>query len=534
LRARTSGELSLGDDGFTLIELIVAITMLAVTLMVIAYGLYGGMSVLQNSRHKTAFFELANAEAELMRSLPYGDVGVYSDDPDRASAYPGDKHPQHLRDAVVLTPPASSLPRKAPEAVTRVTTSGTLGLPAPYTIQRWVTWTDPQGGSTQLFKRLDIRISWQEVGGANRVVDYTTLYYPGDIGPPVPTDRPIAKFTVAVQAPLHPMNGGIATWAGIVGETFALNAADSTGASSYQWDFGNNSPPAAGLNSSVSYSAPGAYTITLVVKNAAGVASEPAAKTVLVGNDKPDPLAGPGNTLPRASFFGTSQTPDTPTDPSVTQEYKSVDYPGGTPLKGAAPFTVVVDASGTTDEDGDGLLYIWNWGDGTSGRGAGASHVYQSTGIRTLELIVKDPRGGISKAWIEVFVDGVRCSIDSARFENPFPNTVPPPRFNFIRLKGPRQSNNDKKNTPDQTGFQFTAVTNSPCTAVTVNLPLASGATFTLSLLKDGPLVSGKQTWVRATAITSGFNAGTSQSGFFSANGPITNPIFDITFGADY
>jgi prepilin-type N-terminal cleavage/methylation domain-containing protein len=543
LRARTSGELRSGDEGFTLIEMTIAITILAVTLMFIAYGLFSGMTVLEAARHKTAFFELANAEAERMRSVPYAEAGVDQSDVDVLVGgqphYPGRKFPLGGRNAVILSDgtaafdPVTEYPNLVDPAIP--------GVPTPYTVKRWVTWTDTQGGAPAApgaFKRLDVRIEWNEPNGSARAVEYTTLYYPGDLGPPEPIDRPVARFDAAVaDPPLHPLNEGIAPWAGIVNEVFTVDASDSTGANSYQWDFGGvfesssrATPPSSPLGpiTTVSYDTPGTYTITLVVKNVAGVASAPVSKTVLVGNDKTDdPLLCPAscNVRPVASLIGTSP-PDQTSNSDDSAPFRLTQF---------APMTVVVDASATVDAEGDGLLYEWDWGDGTLpfGRGVGATHDYQVVGDFNLKLTVRDPQGGSDVAVIPVRVDGVRCDIRGAEFLNPATAVgPPPPPVNFIKLKGPKQSNNPNKNRPDDAGFRFTARTNSVCTAVSVSLPLATGA-FTQSLTA-GPLVGDQRTWTFTGNITPSFNAGLAQSGTFTANGPIAFASFPITFGTDY
>ncbi len=61
--------------------------MLAVTLLVLAYGIFGSMGALAAARQRSTFLELANAEVEAMRALDYEAVGVDPDDPNFESAY---------------------------------------------------------------------------------------------------------------------------------------------------------------------------------------------------------------------------------------------------------------------------------------------------------------------------------------------------------------------------------------------------------------------------------------------------------------
>lgn len=60
------------------------------------------------------------------------------------------------------------------------------------------------------------------------------------------------------------------------------------------------------------------------------------------------------------------------------------------PTSGTAPLLVSVDASNSTDVDGDGLSYAWDFGDANNGVGAMTSHTYTSAGNYTLRLQVSD------------------------------------------------------------------------------------------------------------------------------------------------
>ncbi|MCH8879355.1 MAG: PKD domain-containing protein [Planctomycetes bacterium] len=67
-----------------------------------------------------------------------------------------------------------------------------------------------------------------------------------------------------------------------------------------------------------------------------------------------------------------------------------------TPGGGTVPLTVIFDAGGSTDPDGDELSYEWNFGDGTSGSGEFIIHEYTDVGTFEVRLTVRDDQGPAS------------------------------------------------------------------------------------------------------------------------------------------
>jgi len=57
---------------------------------------------------------------------------------------------------------------------------------------------------------------------------------------------------------------------------------------------------------------------------------------------------------------------------------------------GRAPLTVNFNASGSTDPDGDTLTFVWDFGDGTTGTGIAATHIYVNAGTYMVTLTVSD------------------------------------------------------------------------------------------------------------------------------------------------
>ncbi|PYO98970.1 MAG: hypothetical protein DMD61_08615 [Gemmatimonadetes bacterium] len=69
--------------------------------------------------------------------------------------------------------------------------------------------------------------------------------------------------------------------------------------------------------------------------------------------------------------------------------------PGG-PYTGTEGVAVTFDGSGSSDPDGDALVYAWTFGDGATGTGVAPSHTYVGGGAYTVTLTVTDARGASS------------------------------------------------------------------------------------------------------------------------------------------
>jgi len=64
------------------------------------------------------------------------------------------------------------------------------------------------------------------------------------------------------------------------------------------------------------------------------------------------------------------------------------------PSAGDAPLAVLLDASSSRDKGGIVVAYSWEFGDGETGSGETATHVYTSPGLYTVNLCVCDNLGG--------------------------------------------------------------------------------------------------------------------------------------------
>lgn len=118
----------------------------------------------------------------------------------------------------------------------------------------------------------------------------------------------------------------------------------------YSWDFGDTTT-ATGATPTHVYSADGNYTVTLTVSD--GSLSSTATTSVSIVNSSP--LANAGG-----------------------------------PYSGAHNIALQFDGSGSSDPNGDSLVYYWDFGDTTSGTGINPSHVYSVDGVYTVALTVSD------------------------------------------------------------------------------------------------------------------------------------------------
>jgi len=72
--------------------------------------------------------------------------------------------------------------------------------------------------------------------------------------------------------------------------------------------------------------------------------------------------------------------------------------------EGPPPLTVEFNGSGSVDSDGEIVEYRWDFGDGTSGSGITVTHTYDSKGIFTATLTVRDGCGAQGTAAVTIQV----------------------------------------------------------------------------------------------------------------------------------
>ncbi|MBW3571744.1 MAG: DNA/RNA non-specific endonuclease [Gemmatimonadetes bacterium] len=77
------------------------------------------------------------------------------------------------------------------------------------------------------------------------------------------------------------------------------------------------------------------------------------------------------------------------------------------PYVGIEGSPVTLDASGSSDPDGDALSFAWSFGDGATGTGARPAHTWADNGTYAVRVIVSDPYGAADTATTTVTVMNV-------------------------------------------------------------------------------------------------------------------------------
>ncbi|MCX8102978.1 MAG: PKD domain-containing protein [Candidatus Bipolaricaulota bacterium] len=201
--------------------------------------------------------------------------------------------------------------------------------------------------TTHVFKRdgeYDVILHVTDDRGSSTALAKTVRVVP-------PNQAPVAIFTVE---PLEPTANQEVTFD-------ASAAADPDGTIvSYRWDFGDQTT-GQGKTVTHAYQAAGTYKVTLTVTDDKGATSSAFQHLVI----KEPSL--PPNQPPLVTFSFT------PINPKVNQP-------------------IAFDAAGSTD-DGEIVLYFWEFGDGDTAEGQTVTHTYKTAGTFTVKLTLTDDRG---------------------------------------------------------------------------------------------------------------------------------------------
>ncbi len=179
------------EAGFTIIELSVALGLLAVVASALAGVFWSAVRTASVANHRTEAAAIASREIEAMRSVPYASVGFYGDETGYSSTFES-----HATVTLALSTPSGTTPLIQPQTPDPSAAAGFAPDPDPanaspivqsnvqYTVRRYIVWvnaTDTSTTFTDAYKRLTVVTSWSDAVGPHSARQ-DSLLYPGGQG----------------------------------------------------------------------------------------------------------------------------------------------------------------------------------------------------------------------------------------------------------------------------------------------------------------------------------------------------------------
>lgn len=186
------GEASVREQGFTLVELMVAMLLMAIVLATVGPALYGSLAATSSSKERSVATGLAVAANEQIRSLPYYDV-AYQTLPSFCST----------TNAVKVTTGSTPL-----DTMYSSQSSKTVGSET-YQLERCVYWVDATGNNgtgttdTGAYKQSVVTVTWSDRQGSHSITQYSDIY-PGGEGPYTTTDNNFPPQTAPASSGTQP------------------------------------------------------------------------------------------------------------------------------------------------------------------------------------------------------------------------------------------------------------------------------------------------------------------------------------------
>jgi hypothetical protein len=209
VRAARAGRDRRRDDGFSILEVVAATSIIAVAFAALASVLWAGLRTASVSTIRSEASAVATRETEAMRAVPYDQIGFYGDQSGYVSTYSS-----KTTVSLGATTPAGLTPKIAP------TGSVTVGAKM-FTIARYITFADASDGSTtysSAYKKTVAVISWSDSGGSHAVTQ-TSVVYPGGRGVAASaTTTSTTSTTLVASSPTPPVMGAASVPAAPAGE----------------------------------------------------------------------------------------------------------------------------------------------------------------------------------------------------------------------------------------------------------------------------------------------------------------------------
>jgi prepilin-type N-terminal cleavage/methylation domain-containing protein len=191
-RRRPAARRLRGDEAFTLIELLIAMSILGLVMAAMAPGFYNALASATASGDRNTADGLAVTALQQMQAAPYADVGFYSSQT-QAGACP-------TSNTVIIgtTVPTSGY-------VVTPTSTQTVGT-MTYALSRCVDWAnDNVAGCTDDIKQTQVVVSWPASEPRGTVVETSAVYPGGESScAPISTTTTSPSTTVAVGPPGAP------------------------------------------------------------------------------------------------------------------------------------------------------------------------------------------------------------------------------------------------------------------------------------------------------------------------------------------
>lgn len=223
-----------GDaPGFTLLELVMALTVLSMVAVGFAMSLGFGFKTIALARQRQTASEIGSARLEHLRSIPYGEVALSSQplnstDPD---------NPDHLVSGSTYDMTGEG---QFEELIVDTTSGGVLHLEDPVQvgktvmeIYQYVTWVDDANvPGTQDYRRVTVVVKYKApaVTGISRTVRASSLFTPGTVTLiPTSTTTTVPAATTTTEPPATTTTTGTCP-GDVTGPTGSFTLGGSAGA----------------------------------------------------------------------------------------------------------------------------------------------------------------------------------------------------------------------------------------------------------------------------------------------------------------
>lgn len=196
------------ERGFTMIELVAALTILAIVMISVAFVFYGAMKAAGTSARRTAAVGIATRETEAMHAVPYDQLGFDAATQDTEGYTATDPE----GNATVPFEPSDTITEPQITPYTEEEQRGTL-----YRVQRYISWADASPAETDAYKKTIVVVDWEDEGGPHSLRQ-DSIVYPGGQGL-YGAATTTTSTTVAVFPPSAPTSLTATVPSGTTGES---------------------------------------------------------------------------------------------------------------------------------------------------------------------------------------------------------------------------------------------------------------------------------------------------------------------------